>query len=607
VEKFSDELEDDLLSEEEAVFKENESVNDLWLISYADLLTLLFGFFAMLFFETLSPNSPPKAGQPAIPKVSSPKTHLGSGDSKIPAPKIDNYNTIVTPSIEQDVSLRPSENNNVTAFEKSKSPSDSLQSNNSKSNSSANDGPSSIQSFLVSFPEGLIFACFVFGVIYLILFLFGKNRLRTMMIGPRLPDLSKQHAKTNLGHAAFRNHLEEFDSIAQSQDDTDLTLSVDEKWLISYADLMMLLFGFFAMLYLMKENFRNVENSINSSFTGSSNSSPTTPTSSNELAKTDTETVVKDLQSTKSVETKETIPESLTPLEIVGNPVQESAKKSEEATTDSADLSDPKSIEQMQTDLIDEFSKKWEEEALNKNRQSTPAISNTKIAEAPSSESVKNESSMDASPDLTINKPSGNSESTASNLGSGSSNGEGEGTGEGGFAPQGYLLVCNAPVCRKRSDYLCMEINPATGDCSCLDQKANEIYTRGFSETEKPFGNQTSYGCTEWQEALKARMTDSRNTKYPRLLHITHDSANTLNPNGNLVVANSETILVFRPEEKTCAKKAEVGSPNLRKSISLSPVVSTLLNIGRHQKGQKIQVSVTGCQNEVNSIVLYVK
>lgn len=71
---------------------------------------------------------------------------------------------------------------------------------------------------------------------------------------------------------------------------------VDERWLISYADMMTLLFGLFVMLYAMTDNFEAVQRSAAKQFgaKGASASVPETPKPA-DVTQTQLETLQKEL------------------------------------------------------------------------------------------------------------------------------------------------------------------------------------------------------------------------------------------------------------------------------------------------------------------------
>ena len=235
------EHEDELAAQASEGEFEPEAPNENWLVSYADLMTLLFGFFAMLYLtQTLAP--PP----PAAPKVAE------TQEQKQEAKKEPEKPVVAVP---EPPPMSPS------------------------SQAGGNRG------FQVPelFPPTLLVAMVLVVVFYVALFLLGRRRHR-IIVDPvtgtaavrKVPILQVGTAAQQPltpAQLALKAKEEEIlrldgpDEILEVEEaHGEVAHMTDERWLISYADMMTLLFGFYAMLYLMGPNFEAVKSSMDQAF-----------------------------------------------------------------------------------------------------------------------------------------------------------------------------------------------------------------------------------------------------------------------------------------------------------------------------------------------------
>ncbi len=218
---------------------EPEAPNENWLVSYADLMTLLFGFFAMLYLTQAIP--PPVVEAPP------------------PAQKQEQKQ-------EETVSQAPE--GNVP-----------MQIGAPPERAGGNRGFHNFD-FL---PLNLILAMAAVSLLYVLLYFLGSRRHRVMLdpatgaaLVRRVPLLKLQAAaqkELTPEEAALKAKEEEIlgshEEIGIEEPHEEVAHMTDERWLISYADLMTLLFGFYAMLYLMGPNFDAVKSSMDEAFTKS--------------------------------------------------------------------------------------------------------------------------------------------------------------------------------------------------------------------------------------------------------------------------------------------------------------------------------------------------
>lgn len=245
------EHEDELAAQASEGEFEPEAPNENWLVSYADLMTLLFGFFAMLYLtQTLAPPPPavPKAAETQEQKQETkkePEKPVGA----VPEP----------PPVSRGVPDLPP-----------MPPS---------SQAGGNRG------FQVAelFPPTLLVAMALVVVFYVALFLLGRRRHR-IIVDPVTGTAAVRKVPILQVGAAAQQPLTPAQLALKAKEEEILRLDgpdeileveeahgevahmTDERWLISYADMMTLLFGFYAMLYLMGPNFEAVKSSMDQAF-----------------------------------------------------------------------------------------------------------------------------------------------------------------------------------------------------------------------------------------------------------------------------------------------------------------------------------------------------
>lgn len=233
-----------------------EGPNENWLVSYADLMTLLFGFFAMLYLtQVLNPPAPPPPQPPAAQEKKQEPSQPREPESPRPLPP-----NLEPPPIAYRIPEMPP-----------------------LSRAGGNRG----FALLELFPPALLKAVAIIVFAYVSLFLLGLRRHR-IIVDPvtgaaavrrvpllKLAQLAGEARKPlTPEQAALKAKEEEIlrldgpDELVELEEEHGETWHMtDERWLISYADLMTLLFGFYAMLYLMGPNFEAVKSAMDQSFT----------------------------------------------------------------------------------------------------------------------------------------------------------------------------------------------------------------------------------------------------------------------------------------------------------------------------------------------------
>lgn len=222
---------------------EPEAPNENWLVSYADLMTLLFGFFAMLYLtQAMLPPPPAEAPPPAQRQEQKPEKAKEEPTPAAPEASIPT---------ESGAAAKAGGNRGFHNFE-----------------------------FL---PINLILAMAAVSLLYVLLYFLSTRRHRVMLdpstgaaLVRRVPMLKLQAAaqkELTPEEAALRAKEAEIlgshEEIEIEEHHEEVAHMADERWLISYADLMTLLFGFYAMLYLMGPNFEAVKSSMDEAFTKS--------------------------------------------------------------------------------------------------------------------------------------------------------------------------------------------------------------------------------------------------------------------------------------------------------------------------------------------------